>query len=192
MTQPLSGLIHATDAVQATFCGGAAFSCLPWTRSNNTIWVAEALWFGSLVCSMFAIITSIQTKSILDDLPSSEELNVTSLPNIEVRRMQRTILRYRNTPGIKHWVMIFIWQFPSMTMAYAWCTFIMGLTVYTCSPFIQRLPWENRHKVELPYLQMLPYANVDKDRHSLPRIQSRGPGHLHLCYDICLRGRERL
>jgi hypothetical protein len=84
---------------------------------------------------------------MLDDLPSREQLNVSCLSESEVRRMQRAILRYKNTPGIKHWIMVFVWQFPSMTMAYAWCTFIAGLTVYLCSPFIEGLPWQDRHKV---------------------------------------------
>jgi hypothetical protein len=108
--------------------------------------VTEALWFCSLICSICAIVTSIQTKSLLDDLPDREQLDG-SLPEIEVQRMRRTILRYKKTPGIKHWIMVFVWQFPSMTTAYAWCTYLIGLTVYLCSPFIRRLPWDDQHKV---------------------------------------------
>ncbi|KAH7078818.1 hypothetical protein BKA63DRAFT_251805 [Paraphoma chrysanthemicola] len=137
--------------VAATFCGGAAFSSLPWSRTSNAIWIADALWFSSLLCSIFAIITSIQTKSMLDDLPSREQLT-SALPDNEVQRMRQTILRYKRTPGIKHWIMVFVWQFPSMTMTYAWCTFIAGLTVYICTPFIQRLPWQDRHKIAVAYL----------------------------------------
>jgi hypothetical protein len=68
----------------------------------------------------------------------------------------------------------------------------MGLTIYTCSPFIQGLPWQDRHKVELLYLQDLSDANTEIDRHSLPCIQSRRLDHLPIRYDICLRGRERM
>lgn len=85
---------------------------------------------------------------MLDDLPSHGQL-VNSLPEHEVRRISRSILRYKRTPGLKHYVMLFIWQFPSMTMAYAWLFYIAGLTVGLCSPFIQKLPWDNRHKVSL-------------------------------------------
>ncbi|KAF2823304.1 hypothetical protein CC86DRAFT_384682 [Ophiobolus disseminans] len=137
--------------VAASFCGGAVLASLPWSRSNDATWFADALLFSSLICSIFAIITSIQTKSMLDDLPSCEQLDG-SLPEIEVLRMRRTILRYKHTPGIKHSIMLFIWQFPSMTMAYAWCTFIAGLTVYVCSPFIQKLPWQDRHRIAVAYL----------------------------------------
>lgn len=98
------------------------------------------------MCSIWAIVTTIQTKSILDDLPAHEELNA-SLPEYQVQRMQRAILRYKKTPGINHWIMVFIWQFPSMTMAYAWCTFLSGLTVFMCTPFIRGTPWQDCHKV---------------------------------------------
>lgn len=64
----------------------------------------------SLLFSISAVVTSIQAKSILDDLPLLKELNF-SLSEIEVQRMQRTILRYKKTPGIKYWAMVFIWQY---------------------------------------------------------------------------------
>jgi hypothetical protein len=83
---------------------------------------------------------------MLDDLPSHERLEGSTLSEIEVQRMQHAILRYKQTPGLKHWIMVFVWQFPSMTMAYAWCTFIAGLTVYLCSPIIENLPWQEKHK----------------------------------------------
>lgn len=121
---------------------------------------------SALVCAISAIITGIQTKSILDDLPSHKQLESTlSLPDAELQHMRRTILRYKKTPGLKHFIMIFLWQwvthafesdgkklipsvrFPSMTMAYSWCCFLAGLTVYICNPFITRLPWQDRHKV---------------------------------------------
>jgi hypothetical protein len=92
---------------------------------------------------------------MLDDLPSHERLEGSTLSEIEVQRMQRAILRYKQTPGVKHWIMVFVWQFPSMTMAYAWCTFIAGLTVYLCSPIIENLPWQEKHKVCLAELLLV-------------------------------------
>jgi hypothetical protein len=68
--------------------------------------------------------------------------------------MRRAILRYKETPGIKHWVMLFVWQFPSMTAAYAWCCYLSGLTLYLCTPFIQKLEYGDRHKVSLVYLSV--------------------------------------
>ena len=112
----------------------------------NAIWIADAFWFSALICAISAIITSIQTKSILDDLPAREHLD-SSLPESEVQRMKRTILRYKKTPGVKHWVMAFVWQFPSMTMAYAWCFYLLGLTLYVCTPFIRKAAWQDQHKV---------------------------------------------
>jgi hypothetical protein len=72
--------------------------------------------------------------------------------------MRRSILRYKKKPGIKHWIMVFVWQFPSMTMAYAWCTYMAGLTLYFCSPFIKRLPWQDRHKVTSPESHLIQLA----------------------------------
>jgi hypothetical protein len=98
------------------------------------------------MCSLWAIVSTVQVKSMLNDLPDKTDLNP-FLPDIEVARLARTILRYKETPRFKHWAMIFVWQFPSMTMAYSWVTFLCGLTVYMCDPFIRRLAWQSRHKV---------------------------------------------
>lgn len=51
-----------------------------------------------------------------------------------------------------HWLMVFVWQFPSMMMAWAWCTFLMGLTVYVCTPFVRRQAWGDGHKIAIVYL----------------------------------------
>ncbi|PVH97834.1 hypothetical protein DM02DRAFT_673822 [Periconia macrospinosa] len=91
------------------------------------------------------------TKSILDDLPNKGEL-VSTLLEDDFQRTLRTILRYRKRHRTSHWVMLFLWQFPSMCMSYAWTTFIAGLTIYLCNPFIQHEPWSNRHKVAILYL----------------------------------------
>ncbi|KAF1958965.1 hypothetical protein CC80DRAFT_591837 [Byssothecium circinans] len=138
--------------VAASFCGGATLGTISWTRdpNANTLWVAEALWLCSLVCSIWAVIMSIQTKSILDDLPDKDELNEELLES-EVKRMVRTVSRCKRRPGISHWAMVFIWQFPSMTMSYAWTTFIAGLTVYICNPFIRHEPWGNKHLIAIVY-----------------------------------------
>ncbi|ORY08750.1 hypothetical protein BCR34DRAFT_569550 [Clohesyomyces aquaticus] len=139
--------------VAASFCAGATLATLSWSKFPNPIWVADALWFSSLICSIWAVICSIQTKSILNDLPSKDELNA-SLPESELQRMRRVILRYKKSPGINHWLMLFIWQFPSMTMSYAWCTFLSGLTVYISTPFIRREPWSNESKISIAYLSV--------------------------------------
>jgi hypothetical protein len=99
-----------------------------------------------LISSIWAVITTIQTKSILDDIPDKDQLNP-SLPDMELRRTRRVILRYQKKPGIKHWLMLFVWQFPSMTMSYAWVFFLSGLTVYVCTPFIRHDEWSKDHKV---------------------------------------------
>jgi hypothetical protein len=119
---------------------------MPWSKASDALWIANALFVSSLLCAIWAIISTIQTKSILDDLPAKEDLNA-NLADVEVTRMQRTILRYKRSPALQHWIMLFIWQFPSMTMAYSWVTFLSGLTVHICDPFIRQVPWQNKHKV---------------------------------------------
>lgn len=119
---------------------------MPWSKATDRLWIANALFASCLLCSIWAIISSVQMKSILDDLPAKEDLDAT-LADLEVARMQHTILRYRRTPAFQHWIMLFIWQFPSMTMAYSWVTFLLALTVHICEPFIRRAPWSEKHKV---------------------------------------------
>lgn len=96
--------------VRASFCTGATFATISWSKQPNPLWVTDALWFFSLICSIWAVITSIQTKSILDDLPDRDQLNL-SLSEMEVKRMRRVILRYKKTPGLRHYIMLFVWQF---------------------------------------------------------------------------------
>ncbi|KAF2109226.1 hypothetical protein BDV96DRAFT_604956 [Lophiotrema nucula] len=138
--------------VAASFCTGVTLSTISWTRIPHPMWIPEALWYSSLICSIWAVITSIQAKSILDDLPSNDELKSPSLPESDLKRSQRAILRYKKRPGIGHCMMLFIWQFSSMTMSYAWCTFLSGLTLYVCTPFVRRDPWSNRHNIAIAYL----------------------------------------
>lgn len=125
---------------------------MPWSKTSDALWTANALFVSCLLCAIWAIISSIQTKSILDDLPAKEDLDI-SLADIEVARLQRTILRYKCTPAFQHWVMLFIWQFPSMTMAYSWVTFLAALTVHICDPFIRRSPWSDKNKVSTGFTQ---------------------------------------
>ncbi|KZM19832.1 uncharacterized protein EKO05_0004222 [Ascochyta rabiei] len=137
--------------VSASFCAGAAIAGMPWSKTSDALWIANALFVSSLLCAIWAIISTIQTKSILDDLPVKEDLN-TSLADIEVTRARRTILRYKRTPAFQHWIMLFIWQFPSMTMAYSWVTFLLALTVHVCDPFVRRSPWSDKNKTAIVYL----------------------------------------
>lgn len=119
---------HITNHPQASFCAGATLATITWTKIPDPLWIADALWFSSLTCSIWAVITSIKTKSILDDIPDRDLLNL-NLPEMELKRAVRVIVRYKKTPGWGHWIMLFIWQFPSMMMSYAWCTFISGLSI---------------------------------------------------------------
>jgi len=112
------------------------------------LWFPEALLFCSLICSIWAVITSIQTRSILNDLPNSDKLTE-DLIQYDYNRLRRVILRYEKTPGVSHWLMVFLWQFPSMTMSYAWCSFLSGLTLYVCTPFIRQEEWNNHMNVSL-------------------------------------------
>jgi hypothetical protein len=121
---------------------------MPWSKTSDALWIANALFVSCLLCAVWAIISTIQAKSILDDLPAKEDLN-TSLADVEVMRMQRTILRYKRTPAFQHCIMLFIWQFPSMAMAYSWVTFLLALTVHVCDPFVRHSPWSDKNKVGL-------------------------------------------
>ncbi|KAF2258359.1 hypothetical protein CC78DRAFT_124606 [Lojkania enalia] len=137
--------------VASSFCTGATLATITWECRTEPPWPVYALWYGSLVSGIFAVITSIQVKSMLDDLPDTEQLNA-NLSESELQRTQRAILRYRKRPGPSHWIMLFIWQFPSMTMSYAWSTFLAGLTLYICTPFIHKEPWSDRHRIAIAYL----------------------------------------
>ncbi|OCK80770.1 hypothetical protein K432DRAFT_416476 [Lepidopterella palustris CBS 459.81] len=137
--------------VASSFCAGATLAVLSWIKIPDPIWVASAFWYCSLSCSIWAVITSIQQKSILDELPDQDVLTET-ISEYDLKRTRRVILRYKKRPGIAHWIMLFIWQFPSMQMSYSWCAFLAGLTVYICTPFIRHHPWDDNSKIAITYL----------------------------------------
>ncbi|KAF2202176.1 hypothetical protein GQ43DRAFT_471103 [Delitschia confertaspora ATCC 74209] len=139
--------------VASSLCTGATLAVISWTKFPHPIWAAEALWFCSLICSIWAVITSIQTRSLLDDLPDKENLN-NGMTECDFKRTRKVILRYSRSPGLAHWVMMFLWQFPSMTMSYAWCTFLLGLTVYVCTPFVRYEGWDAHAKIAVIYLSV--------------------------------------
>ncbi|OCL04825.1 hypothetical protein AOQ84DRAFT_391288 [Glonium stellatum] len=137
--------------VASSFCAGATLAVLSWNTIPDAIWVARALWYCSLICSIWAVITSIQQKSILDELLDKDALSE-AISEYDLNRTRRVILRYKKKPGIGHWIMIFVWQFPSMQMSYAWCTFLSGLTVYICTPLIRHQAWGDDTKIAIFYL----------------------------------------
>ncbi|KAJ4313568.1 hypothetical protein N0V94_006892 [Neodidymelliopsis sp. IMI 364377] len=60
---------------------------MPWSKTSDAFWVANALFVSCLLCAIWAIISTIQAKSILDDLPDKEDINV-SLADLELKRIQ--------------------------------------------------------------------------------------------------------
>jgi hypothetical protein len=55
--------------------------------------------------------------------------------------------------GLGARLMIFVWQSPMMLMSWSWVTFLLALTIYICTPFIQHQPWGAGHKVSIDKVQ---------------------------------------
>ena len=131
-----------------------------WTSIEKCSWVARALWYCSLSLSIWAIITSAQHGNLLKSLPQVSSTQPTLRRDLDYileaifhhpRRQHWT--GHRDGPvsslGITHGIMLFVWQCPMMLMSYAWATFLIALTLYVCTPLINREAWSDDHKVIL-------------------------------------------
>ena len=121
-------------------------------------WLASAFWYSSLVLSILGILMAAQQTSVLHLLgkpaPSAvddclEKTNMHRfLPLIltekrpQIPRSARSLdLGGGNKKWRPRWKMVFIWQCPIMFMSYSVCFFLIGLTLFVCTPLIRADSW---------------------------------------------------
>jgi hypothetical protein len=107
---------------------------------------------------MISVVASAQQSTILGSVPTTSGKNVqpgnlatilcTILHDIgansqDVERGSKVRCQIRT-------IMLFVWQFPVMTMSYAWLMFLVALTLYVCTPLIQHDSWGPGSKVISP------------------------------------------
>lgn len=139
-------------------------------------WIGSAFWYCSLVLSIFAILLSANQAFIFTSLneptPSQNSTGdyrrylaliaaVSPRPNIALE--ENSVQDHQFC--VPRWKMVFVWQCPMMFMAYAVCFFLLGLSLYVCTPLFQGELFSSGAKVfkilvSFHFLSMLSKMNL--------------------------------
>jgi hypothetical protein len=103
-----------------------------------------------LLCFLGILLASqqISVLEILGDIPSSSEdshrdeiMANYRLMLIERVREPQEIMGEFQKGWRPRWAMVFIWQCPTMFMSYSFVLFILGLSMFVCTPLIHKDAW---------------------------------------------------
>jgi hypothetical protein len=125
---------------KSTFAAAGIIGIFAWPQITSSYWLCQGFFYSALTFSVWAIIITFQQGHLLESLPRAKTGDGSH---------ERTLLR-RMIPserGPRYWLMVFVWQFPTMLCSYAWVTLLLGLAIHICSPFIRRDPWGDGQKV---------------------------------------------
>jgi hypothetical protein len=130
-----------------------------WPQVENTCWIAQELWYYSLLLSIWAVITSVQHSPIIDTLPSTShgsELKANELqvllqvilwhstfeivPPYNDLEQNKVVIAGHNFGAF---AMTYVWQTPMMLMSYALVTFLVALFLHVCTPLITQQEGDN-------------------------------------------------
>jgi hypothetical protein len=127
---------------KSTLAAAGTIGIFSWPSVTNSFWIAQALWYISLILSIWALILSAQQHTLLETLPSPlSEKNLQQTLNMILHR------RRAGTEARVDWNVVYINQNPTMLMSYSWVFFMIALTLYVSGPLIDRDPWGDQSKV---------------------------------------------
>lgn len=131
----------------STILSAAVIGCFSWSAVDDAYWLVAALWYGTLIMSIFAILLASSQAFIFSSLaPPSVglgsagdytkylDLILVVRDRQYVRRDREQIPAHQRLPQAK---MLFTWQAPMMLMGYSVIFFVGGLTVYVCTPLFR-------------------------------------------------------
>ncbi|KAH6680241.1 hypothetical protein B0J14DRAFT_260731 [Halenospora varia] len=146
--------------VASTVAAAAVIGVFSWPSVSESLWVAQAFWYMTLLLSIWAIILSSQQHTFLESMP----LLIEASPKEDVEQNLKAILSAPTLTGADaeqlgtttkypvNWNMVYIWQCPTMLMSYSWATFMIALTLHVLKPFIRREPWGDSSKIAVCYV----------------------------------------
>jgi hypothetical protein len=146
------------NSQEGSLCAAAVINIMAWPDISSAFWVARALWYFSLTLSMTSVVASAQQSTILGSMPTTSGSNVQP-GNLDIvlckilrdtRSTSQDVERGGKVRCRVKTIMLFVWQFPVMTMSYAWIMFLVALTLYVCTPLIQHALWGPGSKVISP------------------------------------------
>lgn len=151
----------------------ATIGSFSWNAVGDAYWLASAFWYSSLVLSVLAILLAAQQIAVLQLLGKPPKLPNGGYPEkADVRRFLLLILREVKYRGSRtgsvsdsesvgewkpRWKMVFIWQCPSMFLSYSVCFFLVGLTLFVCTPLIRGDKWDTASNVSFRLMSKFLY-----------------------------------
>jgi hypothetical protein len=107
---------------------------------KEAYWLTHGFWHSSLILAIPGIRLSASEVTVLHLLGPLHIGRGTSSSDGDVARYKPLLLSRQHT-GARAYVpsrkMVFTWQGPLMFMSYSVCTFLAGLTILVCTPFIR-------------------------------------------------------
>ncbi|TAQ86448.1 hypothetical protein B7494_g5222 [Chlorociboria aeruginascens] len=149
---------------KSTILAAAVIGCFSWQPISNRFWIGSACWYSSLVLSIIAILLSSSQAFIFNALnPPSLQLQsggdfrrylalIMVIPPSRLQRIEQDTWRTHPQDYVIRWKMVFTWQAPMMLMSYASLFFLVGLTVYVCTPLFRGEVATTGGKISIFYL----------------------------------------
>ncbi|MCJ1270604.1 hypothetical protein MMC22_010501 [Lobaria immixta] len=144
-------------SIACAIIAAAVIGSFSWNAAFDAYWVAPALWYSSLVLSIFGLLLSTQQIAVLQLLDADGVHGKPDSTNIDVSRYLPLMVTdkpqhlypaetQRDGHGIRtlrpRWKMVFAWQCPIMFMSYSVCLYLSGLLIYVCTPLIRGNGWD--------------------------------------------------
>ena len=155
--------VDTLSLFQSAILAGATIGSFSWNAVVDAYWLASAFWYSSLILSILGLLLGAQQVAVLQLLgkPPTQRNGGLS-EKADVRRFLPLILTEVRPHGSHidfacdsdsvgewrpRWKMVFIWQCPSMFLAYSVCFFLAGLTLFVCTPLIRGDQWNTASDV---------------------------------------------
>ena len=151
-----------SDTLQCTVLAAAVIGSFSWDKTFEAYWLSPACWHCSLVLSVLGILVSTQQSFVLETVgpPPTENTHYSRSLRKYLPLVLTQVLtsRQREDPQREgsaeqrilyapRWKMVFTWQCPTMFMSYSVCLFLLGLTIYVCTPLIRGDNWGDGDRV---------------------------------------------
>jgi len=161
-----------TRPTQSTLLAAAVIGCFSWTPVVGEHWAGPAARYSSLLLALFATLLSSSQAPIFSsfqgplgttdldhvvalllkvhrDNPGEPTQRPASDPEGGQTTAEATPAHW--TPSVVHvrWTMVFVFQAPMMLMAYSMTCFLIGLSLYVCTPLYDGGGFRGESKVSI-------------------------------------------
>ena len=118
----------------------STISCLSWSNLSSSYWSGPALWYGSIVLALMAVMLGAQQVMFLPD-----KFDGNAARDFRRRLMVRS--REKRAELEPRQSMLFAWQAPLMCLSCSVLFFHAGLLSVVVSPLARKPGWGDEAKV---------------------------------------------